>query len=63
VATSRCSEALGGEKLLADMNGDIFVRETIPRSFGLEAATQGCPDGTERYGKIFPGTPKSRLRL
>ena len=33
---------------MANTDGNALSIETIPKSFGLEAATQGYPDGNEQ---------------
>ena len=46
MAASRRSgaESWGWWMWFADPHGSALMTETIPKSFGLEAATQGSPD-------------------
>ena len=50
------SEVLGMARAKRPICVNALVVETIPKSFGLEAATQGYPDGNDRYRRIFTDT-------
>jgi hypothetical protein len=41
---------------LANTHGNTLAMGTIPKSFGLEAATQGFLDGKGQYRKICTDT-------
>ncbi|MEA3224882.1 MAG: hypothetical protein U9Q07_02955 [Planctomycetota bacterium] len=41
---------------MADTHGNAIAKGTIPKSFGLEDATQGSLDGNEQCRKICSDT-------